>query len=718
MVEGHLRILTAPADVEPFVDSVRLIADAAKHEVGFLPSPAYADAAASGRLWVVVDGLSQSSPAAHLFFGGHANRLSVVQLWVSPNRRGQGIATKLLMRLFDFAEHRRKSVITARVAADLPANGFWQRAGFLRIRQLPPPKSTKRPINVYLKEVAKTLFSSASSGKPRFPSEAPPKGPALGAPVYVIDVNILLDLFHGRSDAPFAGGLIRSALRNDIRLYVTHEFTHELQRNRTSDKPDPALKVAASIPRLPPPDAILLEATVAELDGLLHPHLKKTGAKATNDRSDAVHLATCIHHSVRGFVTRDRNILRHADELFQRFGLEILTAADLAPEYLSNFTTDLGPNIDTTEGRFTTGRIAEKDRPEIQRFLRHLDLPQDLFFDFASEDAQTALIRSDNDLVSVAGWRYRPAKRQVEGTVVIDEEKRGAQLATDHTIELLMRSKRTTRMVRFQVRVHASQLRFIDAAQSRGFEPGPPDGQNLRSLTKTSVSDVVLPEHWRSFREEFRTMSGRLLPKAPPTFQTADEGIPIQTAATLASMPLFDFESAFGPGLLSLPRRPAVIVPIQRGYAARLIPGSDPQGHFFDSEVALRLERAYFRVPDRMGYFGRGTVVVFYVSGSDGGPKEAVAIARTTFCDRVTVKQAEMMTIRQGAFMPKEVESKQRKGLVMVLTFDNLFPFPRRVPYTKLKEIGCVGGGNLATIERLREEAFVRLINVAFGGDD
>ena len=615
--------------------------------------------------------------------------------------------------------HRRKSVITARVAANLEANGFWQRAGFHHVQQLPPPKRSRRPINVYVKEIAETLFSAPSSQRVRRPDIALPKGPALGAPVYVIDVNILLDILHRRPDAASAGSLIRSALGNDIRLYVTEEFTQELQRTQVSDESDPALQFATFITHLPPPDATLLETTVAELEGILHPHIRKTGAKAANDRSDAIHLATCIHHSVQGFVTRDRNILRHADALFQRFGLEILTAADLAPEYLSNFTTDLGPNIATTEGRVTTGRIREEDRPESQRLLRHFDLPHGLLLDFASEDAQTSVIRSDDDLVGVACWRYRPAQRQIEGIVVIDEEKRGAQLAIDHIIELLMRSKETTRMARFQMRVHASQLRFIDAAQSRGFEPGPADGQNFRSLTKTSLNYIVLPEHWRRFREELGTMSGYELPKAPPTFQTASGvGIPILTGETTASVPLFEFESAFGPGLLFLPQRPAAMVPIQRGYAARLIPGSDPQRHFFDSEAALRLERAYFRTPDRTSYFGRGTIVVFYVSASDGGPKEAIAAARATFCDRVTVKQAEIMTIRQGVFMPEEVKSKERKGLVMVLTFDNLLPFPTRVPHAKLKEIGCIGGANLATVERLREDAFVRLIDIAFGGDD
>ena len=150
-------------------------------------------------------------------------------------------------------------------------------------------------------------------------------------------------------------------------------------------------------------------------------------------------------------------------------------------------------------------------------------------------------------------------------------------------------------------------------------------------------------------------------------------------------------------------------MPIQEKYAHELVPSSDSQTSFLPGkEAALRLERAYFCRVGTQRMVGRGTVLVFYVSGRQGA---AVAVARATFCDRLTTTQAVLNLERQGVLSEEEIgERASPNGEVTAMTFDNLFPFRRSVPYKDLKQMGCVGGANLVTAERLSHEGLLEIV--------
>src|SRR6185437_13861877 len=164
------------------------------------------------------------------------------------------------------------------------------------------------------------------------------------------------------------------------------------------------------------------------------------------------------------------------------------------------------------------------------------------------------------------------------------------------------------------------------------------------------------------------------------------------------------------------PGRQAVLVPIREAYAKSLIGLHSPQLDLLPSpEALLRLEKAYFLAPGRDQLFVRGTLIIFYVSGADGGRKQAIGIARTTFSDTITVEQALSSLVRQGVLPEKDLRARAgASGMLTAFTFDNFLAFPNPVAYSVLKQMNCVSASNLVSAERLSFHQLEKILPRAF----
>ncbi len=151
----QIRILTEYQDVEPYLDSVCNLADKNRDSLGFLPASAYRELAVRGRLWPVID-QNSAGPLGYLMFGGRYPHIRVFQLFVTEGARKHGVGKQLISTLKDTAGRWAVQTITARVAADLPANAFWERQGFRLIRQEKGGETTDRVINIRAFEVPYT----------------------------------------------------------------------------------------------------------------------------------------------------------------------------------------------------------------------------------------------------------------------------------------------------------------------------------------------------------------------------------------------------------------------------------------------------------------------------------------------------------------------------------------------------------------------------------
>jgi hypothetical protein len=97
---GHYSIRRDFVDIFPFIEAVRAQADSERDALGFLPEPAYAEAARQRKLILLIfqEG-DRSYYAGHLLFGGIFPVLRVRQISITAKSRRNGQATTLLRAL-------------------------------------------------------------------------------------------------------------------------------------------------------------------------------------------------------------------------------------------------------------------------------------------------------------------------------------------------------------------------------------------------------------------------------------------------------------------------------------------------------------------------------------------------------------------------------------------------------------------------------------------
>lgn len=712
-------ILDAPAKVIDYVDQVRRLADANKDALGFLSAIAYEEAATRGCLWVAVSG-SARRLRGYLFFGVRFPRLRVYQVYVCPEFRSSGTARALIERLKRYGEDRDYLSISARVASELPANRFWQALGFNVIGRCPGGKKG-RTINRY----ALALNVPSLFGRDQ-PSEDARQQlhvrPVLETRSYVIDLNVFFDAVRDRDEGE-AIRILSMSLDSDMRLAVTVEFTRELERHSRRSG-DPVLKLARALPTLTEPRQEDLNPLVEDLRrDLFSIDSPKTGRRAANDASDLSHLASCIHHRVYGFITRDGLILRRAEELYEKYNLRVISPADLC-EPLGE-ARDRQQRMTAIVGRqeIEIASFDESYRVDVERFLRDIGAPAgDMSACLApgttSFPTLVSVIRTGQRIVGIGSWVARPgAGRESVARLYVDEDSQCVDRVVDHLLEQSINRGKHGQLSRLELKIGPGQVRIRDVAIRRGFCP--PDfrsGPTSETLSKVSMKGVVTDGNWRSFRNSFREATGLELPSKLPRYEElANTGVVLNAENTVSpsTVPLFEFETVISPGALICPGRNAVMVPVQERYVRQLLPLADDQPSFLaQREVVLRLERTYFLAAGRHRLFQRGTLVVFYASRER---REAVAIARVTFSGTLTKIQAVLNLRRQGVLTEEEIDQKSNeRDEIAAFTFDNLIIFRNAIPYRELKQLGCIEGANLVTAQKLPYDKLCRLAERAF----
>jgi len=137
-----------PADL----DAVKHLADAHRHELGFVLLPSLREQIERGQLLVAID----AGPGVHAaadpvgFVDFHRRRDGQVTLYhivVGSPSRARGIGRALLQALIEAARQAGCSRIALKCPVDLPANEFYRRNGFHLEETL---DGRKRPLNVWV----------------------------------------------------------------------------------------------------------------------------------------------------------------------------------------------------------------------------------------------------------------------------------------------------------------------------------------------------------------------------------------------------------------------------------------------------------------------------------------------------------------------------------------------------------------------------------------
>jgi GNAT superfamily N-acetyltransferase len=712
----EVRILTLSSEVTPFVSEVRQNADLEKDALGFLPAGVYDDAAKRDNLLVAVCG---EKFAGHLLFGGRFPHARIFQLFVAPNFRSSGIGGRLVGRLVEVMEGYSFLSISARVAADLDANEFWSRMGFAIAGIKPGGPTRNRVINLRVKQLdTPDLFKlrPVATGGLGLVDRL-----ATRQPVYVIDLNVFWDAVKQRARSEYAAEVISAALHQFIYIVVTSEFVKELQRTSRPAPTDPALEFALQLPILPDPGAPALDALVAELGNLVFPAKATTGTLSERDRSDLVHLATAIHHSANAFVTSENAIVRIADTVHRRYGVEILHVKELsaalkdAQRHIPAFRAQL--SSDTLQ----FWELVAENSSSLEQFLRNNLAPADYREDFLSASSiaparRRIVVTSATEIVCLASWDSN-AGLQPRATVrlIADEEHPSVETAVNCVLNKISAEASRVGPVLLRLCTPPGHAISRKVGLLHGFQPPESDQSGETYLQKLSIGRPLTGSNWGKIRRTVQQCSGLTFPEAVPLADRSDVMVAFDTASgERRTLSLVQIERLLSPTLILGPNRAGSIVPIRRAYAEQLLQASAQMSLTPNREAGLFSNRVYFSCARNARVLLPGTAILFYESSSGGGRACITAIARvvTTEIHSKTAISAELL--RHGVLESDDLVDLTVSDSISATTFDNVMPLDKPVRLERLRQIGCVDGSNLITARTIPYDQLLTIVEEGF----
>lgn len=125
---------------------VRAMADAHRHELGFIPHTVYGQALTRGTLRVTPDGTDFAGFVLH---GPLKFEAKIWQTFTIEHRRREEIGTAAVRSIIDDMRALNLERLSCRVADDLEAVAFWKALGFTAVAQIPRDDMWQRPLTQY-----------------------------------------------------------------------------------------------------------------------------------------------------------------------------------------------------------------------------------------------------------------------------------------------------------------------------------------------------------------------------------------------------------------------------------------------------------------------------------------------------------------------------------------------------------------------------------------
>ena len=150
------------------VAKVKALADEHRHELGFIKLAALEKAVQERRLLVAVVSSSFVPRPSSRIIGfvhfrcckdGHA---TIYEIVVAPEWRGKGVGRKLVEAVCTHARLHSCTRLRLKCPIDLPANGFYQRLGFIRIG-VENPDGNRRPLAIWELDLQDFVHSTLNS---------------------------------------------------------------------------------------------------------------------------------------------------------------------------------------------------------------------------------------------------------------------------------------------------------------------------------------------------------------------------------------------------------------------------------------------------------------------------------------------------------------------------------------------------------------------------
>lgn len=715
---GQFEVVSGYGNTAPFLEAVQEAADEDRHALGFFPKSAYAEFARRDDLYVLVESRPEGPHyVGHLLFTRRFPRAHVRQMYVRPNSRRSGLASMLINHLRMSLTKDGFTSIYARVAEDLQsANAFWDRQQFYVQRVEKGGVSRNRQIVVRCHELdSPQLFPSSGINAHN------PLGLASASanviPLYLLDLNVLFDLAPRRLRHEDAMSLFQSERMNFCRLAISNEIREELHRTAFGGKTDPMesyVHIFPSFPLLQDREASVL---LDELASLVFPAKAAAGTLNANDRSDLRHLATAIQHDLAGLVTNDGAILDAASEIRARYAVDVVSPA----AFRLDSAVSRSEAFDTSDATTLTLReVSSTDTALVRALLSKLKVTGSaiasgwLPIEVQGRLASCYAVWGDQTVVGYSIQSPGTVAGITTVRIAVDETSRHAF----HAARILLlyfleqQASQGPRHVKLEFPPHQSIVR--DVAGSIGFR----GTSDQHCLSKLLLGKALTGKTWDHHRIELAEKINLKLPAHIPSYRAPGQLIDVLTPArNRIHLTLDELETLLSPALLCLPGRPAVITPVQGGFAEALL-GHSPQRSLLPHGTAsLFKERHYLSASRTLKHFKRGTLILFYESTKQGGRGALVAIARVRQAYLKPADALEASDFERSVLTATNLANIGKSKIKTVTVFDNIFALPNPVPLKSLQRIGCGRPNDLITTHPVTDGQLQEILLEAFSSE-
>jgi GNAT superfamily N-acetyltransferase len=716
-----ITLLSSREEILPFLPNVVAASNTERNSFGFLPQKAYSDFAYQRQLIIAKDEAT-GHMAGYAIFAGALPTAKLRQTYVDPKWRRKGVGQMLVEEVLRRCEEMTYLSVRATVAEELiAANQFYENMGFSAIRKKPGGSSRGRILVVRVRELeTPSLLNFAGYGK-RNQTEILLQIPDVRTtPLYLIDLNVLFDVTKGRSREEDAGKVFGAAYENDVKIAVSSEFILELERSTAAYGIDPILQLVKPMSIVKTPGIRLINPMIAELAPVIFPDRHHIGKLTVQDKSDLAHLATAIIENVAGFVTSEKAILRSAEMVRKRYGIDIVSPAMFASAD-EEFVVVPSPLDISVEDRTLTSRLmTDHDHIALDALAKGQGFPaSDLRVALSQGTSRSprtrVVVRDGNQLVAAATWQM-PDKRRLDSKLYLfaNNEDDAAEIAVDHLIDVACRSVSAAKPANLWLESYSAGATIRNRAIRFGFMLSGESKSNAERLQKICLGVPVSRENWEFIGSILKSEFGLGIPLVAPHFADPDEPITLDApSGNRVTLKLKALEDFLAPTLFALEGRPTVIAPIWPHYAEALFQGSLQPSLLAGKRAGILTEKCYLSSKASIQKIPDHGLIVFYESTGKSGPSgrsAATAIGRIQ--RRYLASEAAACNLAQlrGVLSEAEIRSMARGGDLCVTEFDNLMRFRKPVSLAKLKEIGCADGANLVTARPISSEALASLI--------
>ena len=703
----HFFIRRDFADISPYLDFIREQADRERDALGFLPQPAYEEAARQRKLilLLVQDG-DETSYAGHLLFGGIFPILRVRQIAIAPRYRRHQHASTLLRTLIAQGENEGYLNIVANVATDLTgANSFYEKHGFVSSRLKAGGKTRNRKINVRILQLdTPSLISYMVDSKVATALEMLPRKRSPEIPIYAIDLNVFFDAVKVRARSQDAIAVFEAALKHQIRVAASHELFAELKRKSNNPTNDPILSLAKTIPTLPVQEKAKIESLKPHIAPLVFPERSAAGKLKSTDESDIAHLAHAVAAGVSGYITSDEKVLAARDRLMKNFSLDVIGLSEFV--HLLDLPSEIAPAPSKSTKGF---RIQTPTIEEVSTFLKREGVSTEGYISIAK--CRRSAVFDNQGLVAVSLLDPAPAlERPTHSVVCVHQEHPFSSTIADFLISEQVQLCSISGARSLLLMDISSQPITRRIALGQGFQ----QAREQSGLFKVSLGTPITNTTWTDARLVIERLSGMTLQEKCPRYDKPEVTVSIN--GTPRTVGLFELETLLSPTLLALPQRKAVVVPITPNFAADLL-GTDAQYTLLEiPEAQLLFRRTYFNTVRAARAMIRGSIIAFYES-SRGGKGRGAIVALGRIVDVTSIPANNVPELLQRGGVVDDIEALTKSDRILATTFDNLLVLNKPVSFKKLRELGCVSGANYVSATPITAKQLVSIVQAGFPDD-